>query len=139
MGKKRKQTAKQKANLSHGRAKRNKKQLPRGVFKRDNKFYRHFGTTMHDKPHRYGKCNPSSATFTKVDELQDKVLEALPRIDKARPPTQSRTMLETTMMLQFVLRFILTNVNMLSFAVKRAAHVFGWDKAAIFKSNKLLA
>ena len=128
-------TAKQKANLSHGRAKRKKKQLPRGVFKRGNKFYRHFGTTMHDKPYRYGKHNPSSATFTKIDELQDKVLAALPRIDKARPSKLPRTMLETTMMLQFVLRFILTNVCMLSYAVKRAAQIFGWDKDAIYKAT----
>ena len=100
MGKKRKQTTNQLANLSVGRAKRKKKPLPRGVFKRGNKFYRHFGITMQDKPYRYGKLNPSSATFAKVDELQEKVLEAaLPHIDRTRPPTKSRTVLETTMML----------------------------------------
>ena len=135
-GKKHNYTDAQLANLSRGRAPRKKRKKASNVFKRGNKYYRHFGTSMSDDKYRYGKTNPSPATFTKIDQLHSKVIESLPRIDKARPKNMPRTMLETTMLLQFILRFIYTNVCLLSYAVSEASQIFGWDRGAIFKATK---
>ena len=127
-------TTKQLSNLSRGRAKRKKKSLPMGVFKRGSKYYRHIGTSMSDE-YRYGKFNPSAATKTKQDILHEKVVEALPRINNARSKTLPRTMLETTMLLQFVLSFILTNACMLSRAVNKAVEIFGWRRDTVFAAT----
>ena len=116
-------TEKQLSNLSAGRRPKKKKKVEKNVFKRGSKFYRHFGTTM-SPDNRYNRQNPSPATKTKLDELQGKVLLALPRIDKARPPKAPRTVFETTMLLQFILRFIITNVCMLTNAVDGTTTIF---------------
>ena len=108
---KHKYTVKQKANLVFGRnRKREVKQskVSSKTFKRVNKYYSNY-FIMYD--YRYGKMNPSSTIFTKNDELQQKVINAIPWIDNARPANSSRTVFGTIMLLQFVLQKWLWNNN----------------------------
>ena len=133
MPNKKKVSVKSLNNLSAGRGPRKKRKVSRTIFKRGDKWYRNFGTGMSDN-YRYDKLSPSPANLTKQDKLYSQVADAIPRIDKSRPEKTPRTMFETIMLLQFILRFIYTNFCMLTHAVNKAIEIFGWNRNAVFKA-----
>ena len=76
----------------------------------------------------YGRHNPSAVTITKIDILQDKVVETISRIDTSRSKTEIRSVKERIMLLQFTLKFLEKYKCLLSVAVDNAVNFFCWRR-----------
>ena len=133
---KRKMAASSLKNLARGprsRVPAVKKKLPDGHFKWNGKIYAHKSTSMTTS---YTRHNPNPAMKTKLDELHRQSILALTRLSKARSNTDVRTVKETTMMLQFVFRFLSDEKCTLTKTVERAASIFHWQTDKIYEAVK---
>ena len=84
----------------------------------------------------YGRHNPSAATITKIDILHDKAVEAIARIDTARSLTESRSVKERIMFLQFTLKFLEKHKCLMSVAVENAVNFFCWRRQDAYELLK---
>ena len=123
------------ANLNHGR-KRVKPTVPLKVHTETQTtpelHQRTVGTSMVEV---YDRHNPSPAQLIRQDQLHDKVVDGLMRIDTVKPQTQCRTLPERIMLVQFVLKHLFSNRTCtLTSAVNLANNIFCWDRLDIFKT-----
>ena len=82
----------------------------------------------------YTKKNPTSATLSSNDRLQDKIVDAVERINSARNKKMTRTWEELIMLIQFVTNRLETcKLCSLSEVVDEAAVMFRWGRQDVFR------
>ena len=81
----------------------------------------------------YTAQNASAATETKLDEVHNKVVLAISRIDNARPAKDVRTVKESIMLLQFVLNYLHSERCSVTKACENAVKIFCWDNKTVFR------